>query len=136
MRVEEAWEAISWRVVFLVAGMLALGLAMQQTGAAEWIALTVLGPVAQLGPVAATAAQLLITGLLTLAISNHATAALVAPIAMNVATSYGLDPRPLLMAVGVGTTTALFTPFAEDSNVCADFQCQIIALEGRHLGQS
>jgi di/tricarboxylate transporter len=115
LRVEEAWEAVSWRVVFLIAGMLALGLAMQQTGAAQWVALTVLGPVAQLGPLAATAAQLLITGLLTLAISNHATAALVAPIAMNLALGQGLDPRPLLMAVAVGTTTALFTPFAHPS---------------------
>jgi di/tricarboxylate transporter len=115
LRVEEAWDAVEWRVVFLIAGMLALGLAMQKTGAAQWIALTILGPVASLGPLALTAAQLLITGLLTLAISNHATAALVAPIAMNVALSHGIDPRPLLMAVAVGTTTALFTPFAHPS---------------------
>jgi di/tricarboxylate transporter len=115
LRVEEAWEAVSWRVVFLIAGMLALSLAMQKTGAAQWIALTLLGPVATLGPLAVTAAQLLITGLLTLAISNHATAALVAPIAMNVALSHGIDPQPLLMAVAVGTTTALFTPFAHPS---------------------
>jgi di/tricarboxylate transporter len=117
LRVEEAWGAISWRVVFLIAGMLALGLAMQKTGAAQWIALTVLGPIASLGTVAAVAAQLLITGLLTLAISNHATAALVAPIAMSVALHQGIDPRPLLMAVAVGTTTALFTPFAHPSLV-------------------
>ena len=50
-----------------------------------------------------------------LAISNHATAALVAPIAMNVALDQGMDPHPLLMAVAVGTTTALFTPFAHPS---------------------
>ena len=112
LRVEEAWNAIEWRVVFLIAGMLAVGLAMQKTGAAQWIALTLLGPVAGLGPLAATAAQLAITGLLTLAISKHAAAALVAPIAMNVALNHGIDPRPLLMAVAVGTTTALFTPFA------------------------
>ena len=115
LRVEEAWEAVEWRVVFLIAGMLALSLAMQKTGAAQWIALTVLGPVARLGPLAVTAAQLAITGLLTLAISNHATAALVAPIAMNVALDQGMDPHPLLMAVAVGTTTALFTPFAHPS---------------------
>jgi len=115
LRVEEAWDAVEWRVVFLIAGMLALSLAMQTTGAAQWIALTILGPVATLGPLAATAAQLAITGLLTLAISNHATAALVAPIAMNVAVHQGMDPRPLLMAVAVGTTTALLTPFAHPS---------------------
>jgi di/tricarboxylate transporter len=101
--------------VFLIAGMLALSAAMQKTGAARWIALTVLGPIASLGPLAATAAQLFITGALTLWISNHATAALVAPIALNVALSQGIDPRPLLMAVAMGTTTAHFTPFAHPS---------------------
>jgi di/tricarboxylate transporter len=115
LRVEEAWEAIEWRAVFLIAGMLALSLAMQKTGAAEWIALTVLGPVARLGPLATTAAFLLITGALTMWISNHASAALTAPIAVHVALSHGMDPRPLLMAVAVGTTVALFTPFAHPS---------------------
>jgi di/tricarboxylate transporter len=115
LRVEEAWEAIEWRAVFLIAGMLSLSLAMQKTGAAEWIALTVLGPVARLGPLATTAAFLLITGALTMWISNHASAALTAPIAVHVALSHGMDPRPLLMAVAVGTTVALFTPFAHPS---------------------
>jgi di/tricarboxylate transporter len=115
LRIEEAWEAVEWRAVFLIAGMLSLSLAMQKTGAAEWIALTVLGPVAQYGPLAMTAAFLLITGVLTMWISNHAAAALTAPIAINVALSQGMDPRPLMMAVAVGTTVALFTPFAHPS---------------------
>jgi di/tricarboxylate transporter len=115
LRVEEAWEAVEWRAVFLIAGMLSLSLAMQKTGAAEWIALTVLGPVARLGSLATTAAFLLITGALTMWISNHASAALVAPIAINVALSQGMEPRPLMMAVAVGTTVALFTPFAHPS---------------------
>jgi di/tricarboxylate transporter len=115
VRIEEAWEAISWRAVFLIAGMLTLSLALQKTGAAEWIALTVLGPVTRLGPLAATAAILVITGALTMWISNHAAAALVAPIAINVAAGQGIDAKPLLMAVAVGTTVALFTPFAHPS---------------------
>jgi len=117
LRLEEVWNAVEWRVVFVIAGMLALSMAMQQTGTAQWIALTILGPVASLGPLALTAAHLLITGLLTLWISNHAAAALVAPIAANVAVSLGIDARPLLMAVAVGTTVALFTPFAHPSLV-------------------
>jgi di/tricarboxylate transporter len=115
LRIEDAWAAVEWRAVFLIAGMLSLSLAMQKTGAADWIALTVLGPVARLGPLATTAAFLLITGALTMWISNHAAAALTAPIAVNVALSQGMDPRPLLMAVAVGTTVALFTPFAHPS---------------------
>jgi len=61
---------------------------------------------------ALTATVLLITVGLTLGISNHATAALIAPIALSAATSQGLDPHPELLAVAVGTTAALFTPFA------------------------
>ena len=71
--------------------MLSLSLAMQKTGAAEWIALTFLGPVTRLGPLAATASILVITGALTMWISNHAAAALVAPIAINVALGQGID---------------------------------------------
>jgi di/tricarboxylate transporter len=112
IRTEVAWDAIEWRAVFLIVGMLSLSLAMQKTSAAEWIALTVLGPVARLGVLATTAAFLLITGALAMWISSHAAAALIAPIAVNVALSHSMDPRPLLMAVTVGTTVALFTPFA------------------------
>jgi di/tricarboxylate transporter len=117
LRVDEARNAIEWRVVFLITGMLALGTAMQQTGAAQWVAETVLLPVASLGPMAVTAVIVLMTAILTLGISNHATAALVAPIAAGVATSQGLNPRLVLLAVAAGTTVALFTPFAHPSTL-------------------
>lgn len=112
LRVEEARNAVEWRVIFLIVGMLALGVAMQKTGAAQWIALTLLLPMASLGRLTMTAGVFLITVILTLGISNHATAALVAPIAFSAAVSQGLDPRPVLLAVAVGTAAALFTPFA------------------------
>ena len=102
-------------MIFLIIGMLALSAAMQKTGAAQWLALTVLSPLARLGPLAVTAGVLLITATLTLGISNHATAALIAPIAFSAAASQGLDPQPDLLAVAVGTTAALFTPFAHPS---------------------
>jgi di/tricarboxylate transporter len=115
LQVEEAHNAVEWRVVFLIAGMLALSEAMQKTGAAQWIALTLLSPLTNQGPLAAMAAMFLITAALTLGISNHAAAALVAPIALNVAVSHGFDPHPLLLAVAVGTSAALVTPFAHPS---------------------
>jgi di/tricarboxylate transporter len=112
LRIEEARNAVEWRMIFVIVGMLALGTAMQKTGATQWIARTVLLPVANLGPLAVAAALLLITAGLTLGISNHATAALVAPIALSMAANGGLDPRPQLLAVAVGTTVALFSPLA------------------------
>ena len=117
LQIEEARNAVEWRVVFLIAGMLALGTAMEKTGAAQWVALTVLSPVANLGPLPAMAALFLLTTVLTLSISNHATAALIAPIAFSVAVSHGFDPRPLLLAVAVGTSAALLTPFAHPSTL-------------------
>lgn len=117
LRIEEARDAVEWRVVFLIGGMLALSAAVQKTGAAQWVALTVLSPVANLGLLPAMAALFLITTALTLGISNHATAALIAPIAFSVAVSHGFDPRPLLLAIAVGTSTALFTPFAHPSTL-------------------
>jgi di/tricarboxylate transporter len=117
LRIEEARNAVEWRVVFLIAGMLALSTAMEKTGAVQWVALTVLSPVANQGLLPAMAALFLITAVLTLGISNHATAALIAPIAFSVAVSHGFDPRPLLLAVAVGTSTALLTPFAHPSTL-------------------
>ena len=117
LRAEEARNAIEWRVVFLISGMLAFGKAMENTGTAQWVAMTLLSPVAELGPLAVMAALFLITMVLTLGISNHATAALMAPIAFNVATSQGFDPHSLLLAVAVGTSAALLTPFAHPSNL-------------------
>jgi di/tricarboxylate transporter len=112
LRIEEARNAVEWRVSFLIAGMLALSAAMEKTGAAQWVALTVLSPVANLGRLPAMAALFLITTVLTLGISNHATAALIAPIAFRVAVGHGFDPRPLLLAVAVGTSAAVLTPLA------------------------
>jgi di/tricarboxylate transporter len=117
LRVEEAREAVEWRVVFLIAGMLALSAAMQKTGAARWVALTIFSPVANLGFLAAMAALFLITTILTLGISNHAAAALIAPIAFNISAGQGFDPRPLLLAVAVGTSAAFVTPFAHPSTL-------------------
>jgi len=97
--------------------MLALSAAMEKTGAAQWVALTVLSPVANLGRLPAMAALFLVTTVLTLGISNHATAALISPIAFRVAVSHGFDPHSLLLAVAVGTSAALLTPFAHPSTL-------------------
>jgi len=117
LRIEEARNAVEWRVAFLIVGMLALSAAMEKTGAAQWVALTVLSPVANLGRLPTMAVLLLVTTVLTLGISNHATAALIAPIAFRVAVSHGFDPRPLLLTVAVGTSAALLTPFAHPSTL-------------------
>lgn len=117
LRIEEAYRAIEWNVIFLVAGTLPLGLAMEKSGATQWIADVSLAPVAHLGMLPLLAVIFLTTAGLNLAISNYATAVLVAPIALSVGASQGLDPRPLVLAVALASSVAFATPIAHQANL-------------------
>ena len=89
LTIEEAYESVDWRTVFLVAGMLPLGMAMAETGAAQFLAdiiLSILGP---LGPRATLAGIYLLAALITQPMSNAAAIVLVVPIALD--TAFGLD---------------------------------------------
>jgi di/tricarboxylate transporter len=117
LRIEEARQAIEWDVVFVVAGTLPLGVAMEKSGATQWIADVVLAPVADLGVLPLLVVLFLITSLMSLATSNYATAALLAPLALSVGAGAGLDPRPLALAVAVGSSVAFATPVAHQANL-------------------
>jgi di/tricarboxylate transporter len=113
---EEAYKSIEWKVIFLLAGALSLGLALEKTGAARLISDTLIGSIGHLGPVAVVSAIYLFTSLLTNAMSNTATAAMMVPIAIATAHSMGVDPRPLLMAVAFGASAAFMTPIGYQTN--------------------
>jgi di/tricarboxylate transporter len=117
LRMEEAHRAIEWKVILLLAGTLPLGLAMQKSGASEWIAEVVLSPAAGVGALPLLAVVSLTTVGLNLAMSNYATAVLVAPIAFSVADGQGMDPRPFVLAVALSSSIAFATPFAHQSNL-------------------
>ncbi len=117
LRIEEAHRAIEWKVIFLVAGTLPLGLAMENSGATQWIADVALSPVADMGLVPLLAVLFLTTAGLNLAMSNYATAVLLAPIAFSIAVSHGLDPRPLVLVVALASSVAFATPIAHQSNL-------------------
>ena len=99
LRLEEAYNAINWQVIFLLAGILPLGVAMQKSGAAGFIAERAVGIVGDMGPVAVLAVIYLMTSILTDTMSNAAAAVLLAPIAISTAEQIGVDPRPFLMAI-------------------------------------
>ncbi len=117
LRMEEAHQAIEWNVVFVVAGTLPLGVAMENSGATQWIADVAMSPVAGLGTFPLLVLLFVVTALMNLAISNYVTAALLAPIAFSLGAAAGLDPRPVVLAVALGSSVAFATPIAHQSNL-------------------
>lgn len=116
LRIEEAYHAINWQVIFLLAGILPLGIAMQKSGAAGDIAGNAVGLVGHLGPVAVLAVVYLMTSVMTDTMSNNAAAVLLAPIAISTAEQMGVDPRPLLMAITFAASTGFSTPVGYQTN--------------------
>lgn len=116
LTLEEAYGAVQWKVIFLLGGVLALGRAMEKSGAALLIANTLVETVGSLGPRALVSAFYLMTSLMTELMSNNATAALLTPIAIAVADSYGVDARPFLMAVTYAASAAFMTPVGYQTN--------------------
>jgi len=114
---EEVYSLVQWKVVVLVGGMLALGLAMQESGTAEWIARDVLGQAAAYGPRASIAALFLMAGLAAQFIPTVAVAALMAPIALGAASTLGLSHEALIMVVAVGASSAFLSPFGHAVNL-------------------
>ncbi len=116
LTLEEAYAAVDWKVVFLLAGILPLGIALEKSGAAELISTKGLHSVAGLGPVAVLAAIYLLTAILTEFMSNNAAAVLLAPIAISTAHTLQLDPKPFLMAVCFAASTSFATPVGYQTN--------------------
>lgn len=116
LTLEEAYGAIDWKVIFLLAGVLPLGLAMEKSGAAQMLAQSTLGQAGPLGPVVVLAVLYLLTAVLTEFMSNNATAVLMAPIAISTAAALGVDAKPLLMAVCFAASTSFATPVGYQTN--------------------
>ena len=117
LTVEEAYRSIELKAVVLIAGMLSLGLAMQETGAAELVAEKVLGSLAALGPRALIAGLFLITALSAQVMPTAAVAVLMSPIALSTAATAGLSPHALLMVLAIGASCAFMSPVGHPVNL-------------------
>jgi di/tricarboxylate transporter len=117
LTMEEAYRAIEWKAVFLIAGMLPLGIAMEQTGAARYLAEGMVGVVGGLGPLAVMAGLFILAALASQVMPNPAVAVLLAPIALSTASDLGISPYPLMMAVAVSASAAFLSPVGHSANV-------------------
>jgi di/tricarboxylate transporter len=117
LSMEQAYRVIEWRIVFLVAGMLPLGMAMTKTGATALFAkalTTIEGP---FGPQALLLGLLTLTVLLSQVMKGAAVSAVIAPIAIQAAAQIGVDPRAMAMGVALATSMAFITPLGHPVNI-------------------
>jgi di/tricarboxylate transporter len=114
--IEEARAAVQWRILYMILGMLALGAAMETTGAARLIASGVTGAVGRFGPAVTLSVTYLVATLLTELISNNAVAVLLTPIAFEIAATMGVDARPFAVAVMFGCGASFATPIGHQTN--------------------
>ncbi len=117
LTMDEAYQSIEWKAVFLVAGTLPLGIAMKNTGTAEYLAGFLVDTLGDLHPLALLAGFFILTNLLTQFMSNAASTMLIAPIAIGAAQQIGAQPHALLMTVAVAASAGFLTPVAHQANV-------------------
>lgn len=112
----EAYQAIEWRIIMLIFGMLSLGLALEKTGGAALAAQAMLKTLDGASPWLLLSLVLLLTSVLTEFLSNNAVAVLLTPVVVNLSNELGVDARPFLMAVVLGASASFATPIGYQTN--------------------
>lgn len=114
--VEAAYKTINWESIVLIGAMMPMSLALEKTGVASWISTTLSTSLGGYSPMLLLAGIYFATSVLTMFISNTATAVLMAPIAMQCALQVGVSPVPLLFAVTLGASLCFSSPFSTPPN--------------------
>ncbi len=117
LSMDEAYEAIEWRAIMLIAGMLSLGIAMGETGVTTLLAHHVLESFAFMGPQGILAGLFLVTCLFAQIMPTAAVAVLMAPIALITAGDMGLSPYALMMVVAIGSSSSFLSPVGHPVNL-------------------
>ena len=116
LKADDVYDAIDWRIIILMAGLLPLGMAMSETGAAQFLVENTVGLVKSFGPLTVLAVVYLMALMLTEFMSNAAAAVLLTPIGMSTAKMMGVDPTPFLIAVTFAASTSFATPVGYQTN--------------------
>lgn len=110
LNIGEAYEAIEWKVVFLLAGLIPLGVAMQKTGAAMFLAESIMGVVVDLHPIFIILMVGVLSTAFSLFMSNVGAIVVLAPLVMGMASIAGIDPRPLVLMAAVCAANSFILP--------------------------
>lgn len=114
--IADAYRTINWESVVLIAAMMPMSFALEKTGVSEMVSVSLVDALGGIGPHWLMAGIYFTTSLLTLFISNTATAVLMAPIAVQSAVAYGVSPLPMLFAVTFGASLCFMSPFSTPPN--------------------
>ena len=110
LKIDEAYEAVSWKTVFLLASLIPLGLAVETSGTARWIAEEVVGMVGDAAPWIIQAAIAALATFFTLVMSNVGATVLLVPLAVNIAIQVGADPAVYALTVAIATSNSFLIP--------------------------
>jgi len=117
LSMEEAYQSIEWKSIFLIAGMLPMGIAMEKTGTAQLMADWIVELIGGWGALAVIAGIYIMTGMLTEVMSNAAATVLVTPIAIDAALRLEADPRAFVIGVVLAASTSFLMPIGHQVNV-------------------
>lgn len=110
LSIDEAYESVDWMTVFLLGGLIPLGIAFEKTGAAKMIAETIMSTMGSVSPLILLTVIALLTSFFTLVASNVGATVLMVPLAMNMASSVGADPRVAALVVGIACSNTFILP--------------------------
>ncbi|MBU4316911.1 MAG: SLC13 family permease [Proteobacteria bacterium] len=110
LSIDEAYHSVDWRTIFLLGGLIPLGIATEKTGTAAWVAQTVLGLIGDVQPIVLLSVIGILSTAFTLVISNVGATVLLVPLVVNMAISAHCDPRMAVLVVGIATSNSFILP--------------------------
>lgn len=110
LTVDEAYRSVDWMTVFLLAGLLPLGMAFQESGTAEYLAKSIIQGLGELSPLTFYVLVALMTSFFTLVVSNVGATVLLVPLSIDMAVNTGADPRLAALVVGVSASNTFIIP--------------------------